>query len=261
MEQIAIDLYKAATEKDWDTLDSLLDGVDLSEDRFKIKADDVEVKAQPIIATVTGDDTFTGTLPHITAKGYQLVQQIHNTGNGQISVNPDGSYQYKVTKPSILKVLSSGGTYKIKDSVSLTHKKNIAITSISHQLITRAASHAPVEIVAKLLQSGCCPNSNTKDYTEYGLRVRQIQGLSEGIEDKHKDSDHAKDHERNTSLCCESRPLYNAIRNKRPDIAQALIDHSCPCCGGKGAVVSERLISEAEAMKSTVLGTLKNAIS
>jgi hypothetical protein len=242
MIQLAIDLQVAAVEQDWDEVSALLDlnAPDLSSSDYQIRVTDKEFKKYPIFNKDLSTNTFSGSIPAATANGYQAVPQTLQTAKGVITIAPGGNYTYIVTDTDILRQIA-GDTYNFKDQVEVTYAKEIVISSISHQLISRAAYSAPVSVVQKLLEYGCCPNSNTKAYNDFSVKTSASIGVNSVSDGKYRGR--ALDNQR---VCCESRPLLNAIRRSSSETAEALINHSCPCCGGGGAVVSTVLVEEAK---------------
>ena len=245
---MTLEYITAAQTGDFATLKHLLDiyNPDLASDEFMIKAADVKKSSYVITASFTNSDTVTGIMPTLY-QDYFLIEQIVATSKGLLHVNPVGEYTYRVTDPVALGTINDGGTYNVEDTAECLYKKVVVIGSLSYELLAYAAHGSDVATVQKLLDLGCCPNSNTTKQRNFASNVAISRGMS---------TSNAK----YDKFSSDSRALLNAVRANKLDVVEALINFACPCCGGKGAKISLNILAEANKSTDAIKVYLKGVI-
>lgn len=158
--------------------------------------------------------------------------------------------------------------YNLSTTVDVTYRKEAKLPLVMHQLITRACAGAPCSTVKKLLDLGCCPNSNTHEYERLSQGMRAAKGMTSDISPSQSKEANPiaikkkiATREENKDLKSESRPLINAIKGGCKDVAQILIDHQCPCCNGKGAQITDKILEVCDKAKNAAGIHIKSLVS
>jgi len=240
-ERLMKKLIDAAQEKRLRDLMALIDEYQpsLAHEDFKIKAKDSVKKSITLLYKNVEQVQISGQVQPSTIDGYQLsVEQKYKTIKGVFVVNPAGEWTYTITNQPMIDTISNDGSVTINETVMFSYFKDITINSVAHILSAYVAHYCPCEDMQKILDLGCCPNSNNANSQKIGLSATQGFSNHQALPDKYAG---------------ESRALVNAIKQGKLDMAETLINHSCPCCNGAGAKVTQNLIDLAQELKQDAI--------
>lgn len=230
-------LIDAAQEKRFIDLMGLIDDhqPDFTHDDFNIKAKDSTKKEINLLYKNVQLVKISGQIQPGTIDGYQLaVKQKYKAIKGVFVVNPAGDWEYTITNQPMIDMIGLGDSVTINETVMFFYFKDIVINSVGALVSAYVAQYRSSSDMQKILNLGCCPNSNNANSQNLGLSAVKNFSSHQAVPDKY---------------ALDSRPLLNAIKRQDIDMVETLINHQCPCCNGDGATITDNLISLAEPNK------------
>lgn len=205
-----------------DALMSLLDEhqPDIRCDEFSMKAKHQVQRTFSIFKKGITDTTLSGVFPTSVEGGYTLLPVNKKMKLGRLLLSESGEYTYTLEKGA-LSAVSRGEAVSINEKIVLSYSKELAIDSVSAMVSAYVSYYCDATDMKKVLDMGCCPNHNNTNAE-----------LAASSQDGYPGAD---------KYSSESRPLLNAIMRGEQDVMETLISHSCPCCNGDGARLTENI--------------------
>ena len=232
-------LIDAAYRKNINLLMQIIDEnqPDFSSDDFKIKSFDKTKISIRILNKDVRSSVISGYVQPCINKDWYIFPQSFKGKDGVFSVNSQGEWLFNITNSVLLDKIKESMPVIVNESIDVFYQKPIEMASISHEILCYICAYRSEIDVQKVLNLGACPNFGSK----FMGKLSRIAGI-------YKDAAGGG-----------SMPLLNSVRRNNEKIVEVLIDHSCTCCGGNGAKITDSIIKESHGeIRKKLLEKLQN---